>query len=277
MTDPRYHSVAAIAPFLVAATVLRDRPGAPGAQALAAAAVLVVSASLAPVVGPWPRAVGATPLGGRASLPESKIEALRDALALVPDGAPVTSSNAVGAHLRPAAGLQRPRARRRGVGRGRPRRALGHVRPDSPILTSHPDVVFAFVKRLERDPGWRRLRARRRGRLPGDRAMRAAATRILWLVLCGVLPLVALWYAIGPVAFGDRQAADFHFNYYYAAEAIRAGEDFYPTDGFVVRGPDDLIIDYVYPPLIALRDRALDLRADRARGDPFSSSSSPRS
>ena len=82
--------------------------------------------------------------------------------------------------------------------------------------------------------------------------MRAAATRILWLLLCGVLPLVALWYAIGPVAFGDRQAADFHFNYYYAAEAIRAGEDFYPTHGFVVRGPDDLIIDYVYPPLIAL-------------------------
>ena len=82
--------------------------------------------------------------------------------------------------------------------------------------------------------------------------MRAAATRILWLVLCGLLPLVALWYAISPVAFGDRQAADFHFNYYYAAEAIRAGEDFYPTHGFVVRGPDDLIIDYVYPPLIAL-------------------------
>jgi hypothetical protein len=64
--------------------------------------------------------------------------------------------------------------------------------------------------------------------------------------------VVALWYAIAPVAFGERQAADFHFNYYYAAEAIRAGEDFYPTDGFVVRGPDDLIIDYVYPPLLGV-------------------------
>jgi alpha-1,2-mannosyltransferase len=82
--------------------------------------------------------------------------------------------------------------------------------------------------------------------------MRAAATRLLWVVLCGLLPLVALWYAIAPVAFGDRQAADFHFNYYYAAEAIRAGEDFYPTDGFVVRGAEDLIIDYVYPPLLAI-------------------------
>jgi alpha-1,2-mannosyltransferase len=72
------------------------------------------------------------------------------------------------------------------------------------------------------------------------------------VALCGVLPLVTLYYAVAPVALGDRQAVDFHFNYYYAAEAIRAGADFYPTHGFVVRGPDDLIIDYVYPPLVAL-------------------------
>jgi hypothetical protein len=87
-----------------------------------------------------------------------------------------------------------------------------------------------------------------RAALPG----RTALARSFWLFLCGFLPLVALYYAIGPVAFGDRQAADFHFNYYYAAEAIRSGEDFYPTDGFVVRGEDDLIIDYVYPPLLAI-------------------------
>lgn len=79
-----------------------------------------------------------------------------------------------------------------------------------------------------------------------------ALTRALWLGLCGLLPLVALYYAIAPVALGDRHATDFHFNYYLAAEAIRAGEDFYPTEGFVVRGPDDLIVDYVYPPLVAL-------------------------
>ncbi len=81
---------------------------------------------------------------------------------------------------------------------------------------------------------------------------RVIVTRAFWILLCGALPLVALYYALGPVAFGDRQAADFHFNYYYAAEAIRAGENFYPTGGFVVRGPDDLIIDYVYPPLVAI-------------------------
>jgi hypothetical protein len=154
MTDPRYHSVAAIAPFLIAATVLAVSRVRPGRRVLAAAGVLVTSASLALVVGPWPRAVGATPLGGRASLSETKIEALRDALALVPDSAPVTSSNEVGAHL----------SARRQVYSVPVLGAAEWVvvdldepwvtRLDSPILTSHPEVVRAFVRRLEHDPAW---------------------------------------------------------------------------------------------------------------------------
>jgi uncharacterized membrane protein len=155
MTDPRYHSVAAIAPLLIAATVLAVSRMRPGRRVLAAAGVLVASASLAAVVGPWPRAVGTTPLGGRERLSEVKIAALRDALALVPDGAPVTSSNLVGAHL----------SARRYV---YVVPILGHaewvvidlaepwvVRPDSPILTSHPEVVSTFARRLRADPGWR--------------------------------------------------------------------------------------------------------------------------
>ena len=81
---------------------------------------------------------------------------------------------------------------------------------------------------------------------------RSLATRAFWILLCGALPLLALYFAIAPNVLGDSQAADFHFNYYYAAEAIRAGENFYPPPDFVVRGPGDLIIDYVYPPLVAL-------------------------
>jgi hypothetical protein len=81
---------------------------------------------------------------------------------------------------------------------------------------------------------------------------RAIGARGFWILLCGALPLLALYYAIAPNALGDSQAADFHFNYYYAAEAIRAGEDFYPSVDFVVRGPDDLIVDNVNPPLVAL-------------------------
>ncbi len=82
--------------------------------------------------------------------------------------------------------------------------------------------------------------------------VRLVATRAFWILLCGALPLLALYFAIAPNVLGDSQAADFHFNYYYAAEAIRAGESFYPPADFVVRGPGDLIIDYVYPPLVAL-------------------------
>ena len=82
--------------------------------------------------------------------------------------------------------------------------------------------------------------------------LRGLAARAFWILLCGLLPLVTVYFAVAPALFGDSQAADFHFNYYYAAEAIRDGRDFYPTHGFVVRGSDDLIIDYVYPPLVAL-------------------------
>ena len=97
---------------------------------------------------------------------------------------------------------------------------------------------------------------------------RTLAARGLWLFVCGFLPLVALYFVIAPVAFGDREAIDFHFNYYYAAEAIRAGESFYPTDGFIVRGADDLIVDYVYPPLVARRDGAAHVPARRAGREP---------
>ena len=66
MTDPRYHSVAAVIPFLIAATVFGiARIGAPR-RALAAAAVLVCSATLALFVGPWPRAVGSVAARRRA-------------------------------------------------------------------------------------------------------------------------------------------------------------------------------------------------------------------
>ena len=71
MTDPRYQSVAAVIPFLIAATVLGiARVGQPR-RALAAGAVLVCSGILALAVAPWPRAVGAVPLGVERHPPHS--------------------------------------------------------------------------------------------------------------------------------------------------------------------------------------------------------------
>lgn len=80
---------------------------------------------------------------------------------------------------------------------------------------------------------------------------RALAARTLWLFVCGFLPLVALYFVLEPVV-GDSQAVDFHFAYYPAAEAVLEGGSFYPEDGFILRGEPEFVIDYVYPPLIAL-------------------------
>jgi hypothetical protein len=157
MTDPRYHSVAAVIPFLIAATVFGiARIGAPR-RGLAAAGVLVCSATLAIFVAPWARAVGAVPLGGRPYVSEQRIAALADAVALVPSGAPVTASNTAGAHLSgrryfysvPLLG----RAEWVVIDRADP----WVVRPDSPILTKHPKVVRRFVTRLEGDPAWTKV------------------------------------------------------------------------------------------------------------------------
>jgi uncharacterized membrane protein len=157
MSDARYHSVAAVIPFLIAATVFGiARIGVPR-RGLAAAAVLVCSASMAMFVAPWARAVGAVQLGGRPYLPDARVAALADAVALVPDDAPVTASNTAGAHISarryvysvPLLG----RAQWVVVDRVDP----WVVRPDSPILTRHPKVVLTLVARLEQDAGWAKV------------------------------------------------------------------------------------------------------------------------
>ena len=157
MTDPRYHSVAAVIPFLIAATVFGiARLGMPR-RTFAAAAVLVSSASLALVVGPWARAIGVPPLGARPTLPAARVDALSDALALVPDGVPVSISNTAGSHLSarryvfsiPNLG----RAEWVVVDRGDP----WVVSMDSPILTNHPEVVEELAAKLERDRSWRKV------------------------------------------------------------------------------------------------------------------------
>ena len=154
MTDPRYHSVAAIIPFLVAATVFGiARIGAPR-RGLAAAAVLVCSATLAIFVAPWARAVGAVPLGGSAYGSPDRIAALADAVALVPSDAAVAVSNSAGGHLSARRYVYSVPLLGRADWVVIDRRDPWIVRPDSPILTRHPKVVHGLVARLVADPGW---------------------------------------------------------------------------------------------------------------------------
>jgi uncharacterized membrane protein len=162
MTDPRYHSLAAVMPFLVAATVLGVARLPASRRVGAAAAVLVVSGVVAVVVGPWPRAIGVKPLGGRTTLTAEHIAALSEAVALVPDDAPVSASNPAGAHLSARRYIYSipllERAEWVVVDLDDP----WVVRSDSPLLNRHPEVVRAFVARVESDPRWRKVFARDR-------------------------------------------------------------------------------------------------------------------
>jgi uncharacterized membrane protein len=157
MTDPRYHSLDAVVPFLVGATVFGVARLPVPRRSVAAGAVLVTSVLVGLAVGPWPRLVGAAPLGGRPSYNAEHIETLRQALALVPDDAPVVSTADVGAHLSsrryvytvPVVGtatwalldLQDPWA----------------TRPGSPLLHRSPGRVRRLARELEQDTHWQKV------------------------------------------------------------------------------------------------------------------------
>ena len=157
MTDPRYHSVAAVIPFLIAATVLGVARVRATRQARLAGSVLVCSAVLTVVLGPWSRAVGVVPLGGREPLGAAHVAALRDAIGVIPADAPVSASNPAAAYL----------SARRYVysvpSLGRAEWALVDtndpwvVSADSPLLTKHPEIVEALAGRLARDSRWRKV------------------------------------------------------------------------------------------------------------------------
>jgi uncharacterized membrane protein len=157
MTDPRYHSVAAIVPFVVAATVLGIARLRPSRRGFAAAAVLVCSATLALFIAPWPRAVGSVPLGGRAYLPADRVQALRDAVALIPSDARVSATNAAGAHLSTRRYFYSIPFYGRADWVLVDVRDPWTVRRDSPILTRHPKIVRGVASDLARDPEWTRV------------------------------------------------------------------------------------------------------------------------
>jgi uncharacterized membrane protein len=97
MADARFHYVAGLLPFLVAAAVLGLARLSPTHRARAAGAVLAVSALMLFVFGPVP---GGPSRGSRAGVvPARHVDALRAAVALVPEDAPVASTNGLGSVL----------------------------------------------------------------------------------------------------------------------------------------------------------------------------------
>jgi uncharacterized membrane protein len=157
MSDPRYHSVAAIVPFLFAATVLGVARLSESRRGLAVSGALVCSATLALVVAPWPRAVGVKPLGGRESFSAAHVAAIDRAIASIPPDVPVSTTNAAGGHLSARRYVYSVpfllRAEWVVVDLDDP----WVVSAESPILTRHPEVVSGFVRRLRQSPEWREV------------------------------------------------------------------------------------------------------------------------
>ena len=98
-TDPHAHYIAAILPFVFAASAVGlGRLSETGRMRMALLA-LTLSAASSLVVGPWPGALGGQPDFYRLDQPSERVDAVRAAVALVPPDAAVSSTNRIGSHL----------------------------------------------------------------------------------------------------------------------------------------------------------------------------------
>jgi uncharacterized membrane protein len=155
MAGPQHQYVAAVIPFLIAATVVglsrlsRDR------QVFGATLVLVLSAMLTVYAGPWPGSPAAVDLWYQDPVPARHVAALNDAIALVPDDAPVSATNKAGSHLS---------ARRYFYSVPFVERAAWIVldmkdpwlvgKAVNLTLGPFPELLASFRKRIERSPAW---------------------------------------------------------------------------------------------------------------------------
>jgi uncharacterized membrane protein len=98
-TDPHAHYVAGVLPFVFAAVAVGMGRLAPRLRTLSCAYLLGLVAAASAVLGPWPGAVSGSSADFWRDAPAERVAALRDAVALVPEGAPVTSTGRVGSRL----------------------------------------------------------------------------------------------------------------------------------------------------------------------------------
>jgi uncharacterized membrane protein len=98
-TDVHNHYLAAIIPFLIAATVLGIAKRPRESRERAAGVVLGLCVALSLLLGPWPRLPGERNQRRDLSYSAAHLEAMRAAADLVPDGAPVSATNRFGSVL----------------------------------------------------------------------------------------------------------------------------------------------------------------------------------
>jgi len=157
-TDPRHHYVAAVLPFLVAAAVLGVARVPAARRTRAATAILVFSSFCAVIFGPWPGTPGAGQGRFHPTLPSAQADALRDAVALVADDAPVTATNGVGSHLSArryfySVPLLQPRVEWILVDTSNSWMPSSESRTEG----THPELLRAFLNRIRANPRWQPL------------------------------------------------------------------------------------------------------------------------
>jgi uncharacterized membrane protein len=96
-TDPRLHLVSMVVPFVIAATVFGVARLPAGARSVGAVAVLALCAGISFAVGPWLGSKHNRWIGEKPS--PAHLAAVRDGIALIPDGAAVSTTNRAGAYL----------------------------------------------------------------------------------------------------------------------------------------------------------------------------------
>jgi uncharacterized membrane protein len=156
-TDPRTHYIAAIVPVLIAASVLGLARLPKEHRLPGAVLVLVLCTVLSLSVGQLLVVPGVQAFGYQSELPATHVDALRDAVALVPDGAPVSTTNRAGGHL----GARRyvysvpvlEKADWLVLDTWDPRIA----EPRSTILEWDPPAFERFVQRIARSADWSRV------------------------------------------------------------------------------------------------------------------------
>ena len=157
-TDPRHHYVAVVIPFLFGSAVLGLARLSPAGRIRGVVVILVLSSIFTVVVGPWPGAPLANSGRFHPTLTSAHVEALRAAVALVPDGVPVTATNGAGSQLS---------ARRYfySVPIVPPRTewilldTWNAWMPPSESRTEgvHPELLRPFLERIQASPRWKQV------------------------------------------------------------------------------------------------------------------------
>jgi uncharacterized membrane protein len=156
-TDPRHHYVAAVVPFLFAASVLALARVASDRRVRLSLAIVVICSSFSLLLGPWPGVPGTRPVGFHTTFPASHVDALAAAVELPPKDAAVTATNSAGSRLAD---------RRYAYSVPVVDRAEWIVldtwntwMPGAPGRKEglHPELLRAFLDRIQASPNWREV------------------------------------------------------------------------------------------------------------------------